>query len=95
MANTVSTFKIHESRPFLSTYVQQDFSPPIFVIQNTVQHTFSQLSIDREVQTLTDQDQAFYEVLTTYISEKQGLGTIFMAEQDRDTTFYRTEKEKL
>ncbi len=39
--------------------------------------------------------QEFYEVLATYIYEKKrGGGTMFMAEQDLQVTFYRTKKNK-
>ncbi len=44
---------------------------------------------------VTDRKWEFYEVLATYINEKKGWGTIFIAEQDLDITFYRTKKKKL
>ncbi len=44
---------------------------------------------------VTDQNWESYEVLATYINEKKGWRTIFMAEYDLDTTFYRTKKKKL
>ncbi len=51
--------------------------------------------IYRKIQVVIDQNWEFYEVLATYLNEKRSWGTIFMAEQDLDTTFYRTKKKKI
>ncbi len=44
---------------------------------------------------ILDQDYEFYDVLATYINEKKGLRTIFIAEQYWEATFYRTKKKKI